>query len=76
MTGFHHTRPTPAPPPWGADNPRMTAATGRTPMTYLINKNAPPRPHWIEIAAFVAFAAAAGFFVGVYLTASAMAAVL
>ena len=45
-------------------------------MTYLINKNAPPRPHWIEIAAVVAFAAAAGFFVGVYLTASAMAAVL
>ena len=48
-------------------------------MTYLINKNAPPRPHWIEIAAVVAVAAAAaaaGFFVGVYLTASAMAAVL
>ena len=44
-------------------------------MTYLVNKNA-PRPHWIEIAAVVAFAAAAGFFVGVYLTASAMAAVL
>ena len=40
-------------------------------MTYIINKNPPPRPHWSERLAVLAFVAAASWFVGVWMAAVA-----